>query len=94
MAREEWKAHKKRKRKDLSPKGKRASDPENWDSLSYAGVLEIIENLPMESCDPDAAVLIRHYANMLRRDIVGDEELKKLCQQIYVKHKTALDLFF
>ena len=48
----------------------------------------------MESCDPDAAVLIRHYANMLRRDIVGDEELKKLCQQIYVKHKTALDLFF
>ena len=76
----------------LSPKGKKASDPVNWKAMSYADILRIIDSLDLENADPDAAVFIRHYVNMLRRDIVGDEELKELCQKIYVKHKTALDL--
>ncbi len=76
----------------LSPKGKNASDPINWQAMSYADILRIIDNLDLESGNPEAVVFIRHYANMLRRDIVGDEELKELCQQLYVKHKTALDL--
>lgn len=78
----------------LSPKGEIASDPENWKSISYADVLRIIDGLEMEACNPDAAVLIRHYAELLRRDIVGDDELKKICQMIYAKHKTALDLIY
>ena len=76
----------------LSPKGKKASDPIYWKAMSYADILRIIDSLNLESGDPEAAVFIRHYANMLRRDIVGDKELKELCQKIYVKHKAALDL--
>jgi len=78
----------------LSPKGKKAKDPINWKAMSYTDILRIIDSLDLENGDPDAAVFIRHYANMLRRDIVGDEELRELCQKIYVKHKTALDLIF
>lgn len=78
----------------LSPKGKRASDPVNWRSMSYAEILDIIDSIDSKTGNPDAAVLIRHYADALRRDIVGDDELKKLCQKIYVKHKTALDLIY
>ena len=60
--------------------------------IIHLHVLRIIDSLDLENGDPDSAVFIRHYANMLRRDIVGDEELKELCQKMYVKHKTALDL--
>lgn len=37
-------------------------------------------------------ILIAHYTQMLRRHIVGDSEIAKLCRQIYYKHKRALNL--
>ena len=37
---------------------------------------------------------MNHYSDMLRRNIVGDSEVAKLCRQIYQKHKRALDLIY
>ena len=37
---------------------------------------------------------MNHYAEMLRRHIVGESEIEKLCQQIYRRHKSALDLIY
>ncbi len=76
----------------LTPNGRRASDPKNWRSMSYTDILEIINGANLEELASDVSIVIRHYMDMLRRDIVGDEELKKICQKIYVKHKGALDL--
>lgn len=32
------------------------------------------------------------YMDAVRRDILGDEELERICMKIYKKHKRALDL--
>ena len=77
----------------LTPEGRQATDPDNWHSMSYTEVLEIIErakgkvNLPSEQ-----QLLIDNYIDIIRRKIVGDEELKRICRDIYRQHKKALDL--
>ena len=78
----------------LSPKGKKASDPEHWKAMSYEEVLRIVDKISGKTSNIEAAAFIRQYAQLLRRDIVGDEELKDMCQRIYAKHKTALELIF
>ncbi len=37
---------------------------------------------------------IEHYNQMLKKYIMTDSELQKICRQIYKKHKRALDLIF
>ena len=79
----------------LSPDGVEASDPENWCSMGYEDVLTIIENLRRKTkLLPDVELLIDNYIETIRRDIVGDENLKKICEEIYIKHQKALDLIF
>lgn len=79
----------------LSPEGDTSSDPTRWCSMSYKDVLNIIESAcnrkkPM----PEATLLIENYIDTIRRDIVGDEELSRICAEIYAKHQKALDLIF
>ena len=79
----------------LSPDGTESSDPENWYSMSYSDVLQIIE----KACNstkllPDTELLIKNYIDTIRRDIVGDENLARVCAEIYAKHQKALDLIF
>lgn len=79
----------------LSPEGTDATDPENWCSMSYQDVLQIIENARKKvKLLPDAELLIDNYVETIRRDIVGDEKLAKICAEIYAKHQKALDLIF
>ncbi len=79
----------------LSPEGMEASDTEYWCSMSYQDVLEIIENARKKvALLPDAALLLDNYIETIRRDIVGDERLTKICAEIYAKHQKALDLIF
>ena len=79
----------------LTPNGDDASDPDSWISISYADIVDIISGEPSKDArDTDAEVLIRNYVDMLRRDIVNDQELDELCDKIYKKHKKALDLLF
>lgn len=79
----------------LSPEGVDASESSHWHSIGYQEVLEIIEN----SCKNiklsiDAKILIDNYMETIRREIVGDARLEKICTEIYAKHQKALDLIF
>ena len=79
----------------LSPEGTDASDPEYWCSMSYQDVLNIIENARKKvKLLPDVALLIDNYTETIRRDIVGDDNLTRICAEIYAKHQKALDLIF
>ena len=79
----------------LTPKGEEVSDPINWYVMSYQDVLNVIENAKRKAkLLPEAELLIGNYTDTLRRDIVGDERLAKICAEIYNKHQKALDLIF
>lgn len=79
----------------LSPEGNESSDTDNWCSMSYQDVLQIVEKARNKvKLLPDAALLIDNYIQTIRRDIVGDENLAKICAEIYAKHQKALDLIF
>lgn len=79
----------------LSPEGYESSDSDNWCSMGYQDVLTIIENAKRKTkLLPDAELLINNYVETIRRTIVGDEKLSKICAEIYSKHQKALDLIF
>ena len=80
----------------LTPEGHIPSH-EEYIPISYELVCEIVETLieTKESVlGSDLLALIKNYAVMLRRHIVGESEIAKLCQKIYRKHQKALDLIF
>ncbi|MHA6252207.1 PDDEXK-like family protein [Oceanobacillus sp. CAU 1775] len=81
----------------LTPLGEDSSDPETWQSLNYSTVNQIIEkavDFNNESISEPVRLFINQYIETVRRYIVGDNELEKVCRQIYYKHKKALDLIF
>lgn len=79
----------------LSPSGVESSIPDTWISMSYNDVINIVENICKKTkLLPEAEMLINNYVETIRRDIVGDERLAKICAEIYYKHKRALDLIF
>lgn len=79
----------------LSPAGADSSIPDTWISMSYNDVIQIIENACKKiKLLPEAELLINNYIETIRRDIVGDERLAKICAEIYSKHKRALDLIY
>jgi len=80
----------------LTPEGDIPSH-EEYIPISYELICEIVETLieTKESVlGSDLLTLIKNYAVMLRRHIVGESEIAKLCQKIYRKHQKALDLIF
>jgi hypothetical protein len=80
----------------LTPDGAQASDP-NYISISYVLICELIENIlesRESSLGQDVFTLMTHYAEMLRRFIVGESEIEILCRQIYKKHQKALDMIY
>ncbi|OZT77531.1 hypothetical protein CFN03_06225 [Salinicoccus roseus] len=81
----------------LTPFGDEASNPEIWTSMDYSGVMQMIEYC-LESrqnmMENSVRLFIEQYMDTLRRYVVGDSNLEKLCQDIYFKHKKALDLIF
>jgi hypothetical protein len=42
----------------------------------------------------DIYTLMRHYVNLVRRHLVSNSEIAKLCQKIYKQHRQALDLIY
>ncbi|MFC4734977.1 PD-(D/E)XK nuclease family protein [Bacillus daqingensis] len=81
----------------LTPFGDSASHSERWVNVDYSTIIKLIEegtshresNLNERSRD-----FLTQYIEMLRRHIVGDEELEQICKKIYAKHKKALDLIY
>ena len=79
----------------LTPEGEEPSDSVNWDILTYADVVEVLESLPDKiELQPDIELIIKNYINVIRRDIVEDRNLIEICNRIYSKHKSAFDLIF
>ncbi len=81
----------------LTPQEESPSDSENWQSMSYSTIVKIIEELLEDNKNrlaPDVKVLIQNYIAIIRRDIVEDNELNTLCNEIYKKHRKALDLIY
>lgn len=79
----------------LTPNGADSSMPELWKPMGYTEVLSILEpvidNAPLAD---GARMLINDYLEIIRRDIVEDQELSDICKNIYEKHRVALDLIF
>ena len=65
--------------------------------ISYglvASVTESIVTAKESALGPDILAVLKQYVQMLRRYIVGESEIARLCQTIYKKHRKALDLIF
>ena len=78
----------------LSIEGKSPSHT-NYLPLSYADIAELVSNMidnRMTSLGTDILILMKHYVQMLRKNILNDIELNELCLKIYGKHKRAFDL--
>lgn len=76
----------------LTPDGLEASDTE-WVSSTYDDIVRAIrENLEYA---PDAVrMLLQQYINVLERRVIMNPEIKRICKEIYQKHKTAIDLIY
>lgn len=82
----------------LSPDGvapASADDQQYWQPVSYADILDAIESAKGGSALlPEVNMLLDHYTAAVRRHIVGDDNIKKLCQDFYDRHKEVLDTIY
>lgn len=78
----------------LTPVGDEPSH-EAYLPLSYKLICEVLDAVAESRASVSSAdlqIVIAHYTQMLRRHIVDDSEIAGLCQQIYQRHRRALDL--
>ena len=79
----------------LTPDGEDPSDVENWDVFTYSDVVDNLERLCSRTeLQPDVNLMIENYIDVVRRDVMKDQQLIDVCNKIYNKHKKALDLIF
>ena len=82
----------------LSPWGTLAQDAaerEHWQSVDYNLVCRLVAETAQNFADSgsaDVLAFLRQYANTLRRDILGDNEVRDLARKIYAQHSTAIEL--
>lgn len=63
--------------------------------VSYQVIVDLIKNLLVEikeNSNQDIVTLIKHYQEILERDIMKEENIGTICAKIYKQHKTAIDL--
>lgn len=80
----------------LTPDGELPTD-DAYLAVDYGLLCKLIETLVKNRASTlgtDVLTVINHYTQMLRRHIVHDTEIDKLCLRIYQKHKRALDLIY
>lgn len=82
----------------LSPDGvapESSEDQQYWQSVSYTDILDAIKTAKSDSILlPEVNMLLDHYTAAVRRHIVGDENIKNLCQDFYDRHKEVLDTIY
>lgn len=82
----------------LSPdqlRPEKKDDQMYWKPIGYGDVLAAIESAQKGISVPkEAILLLNHYTECVRRYIVGDEAIEKLCQTVYDHHREALDAIF
>lgn len=78
----------------LTPAGAPPDDDAYW-PLSYSTLAETLEAVAAEPTAGDAPrLIIKHYIDMLRKNIVDDDHLRGLAAKLYERHKEALDFIF
>jgi hypothetical protein len=80
----------------LTPEGDEPSH-EHYCILSYGQIAELVDAIVTQresALGIEVKTLLCHYAQMLRRNIVSDSDISKLCKQIYQNHRQALDKIF
>lgn len=76
----------------LTPDGYDGSD-EGWGTASYSDVADELRLLVNEGgMAPESAMAIKHYIELIKRNIVVSEELVNACRRIYTTHRVAMDL--
>jgi len=81
----------------LTPDGYDASDIEHWISISYEEIIPSLEDIISSSTTlGEVKMLVKNYVNAVRKDIMRekDEELVKICNEIYNKHRDAFKLIY
>jgi len=80
----------------LTPAGDEPDHPE-YVKFSYSELAQIVESLVRDgahSYGPDVVLILTHYVDMLRRNIVEDDPLRSLAVKLYERHADALDFIF
>jgi len=68
-----------------------------WVPVGYDAVLDLVKrvvNAKQGTMGDEVGLFLQHYASMLRRHIMGESEIDKLCTRIYNKHRQALEMLF
>jgi hypothetical protein len=78
----------------LTPEGTEASSP-RWASISYSDIKCILDDFVEhygDSVGNEINMAITHYLTLIKRYVVSDSEVARLCRKIYSKHQKAIDL--
>ncbi len=78
----------------LTPDGYQGEDSE-WFRLSYRTVLaelSAILEAQRPTLNPEAAIIIAHYLDLIERHVVASQDLIDACKKIYAQHRAAIDL--
>jgi hypothetical protein len=80
----------------LTPEGEEPSE-EDWSVITYSDVLDVLETVNKKKETQliiEARILINNYIDNIKNNVIMDEKLVKLCNEIYKKHRLALDLIY
>lgn len=80
----------------LTPEGDEASDPD-WVTYSYADLHQVFTRTRKANAGAigsDVAVFLDHYLSLIGNRFMENEDIDKLCRQIYSNHRRALDLIW
>ena len=84
----------------LSPSGIAAQDAAErayWTPVDYNLVCELVGETVQNLSDPaseDLRVFLRHYADILRRHVLDNSEIRQLARKIYIQHRDAVELIY
>ena len=69
----------------------------NWLPCSYQDIYEVAKSILEETAGnigEDIYTLLKHYAEMIKRHLMSDNEIVELSKKLYQRHKKALDIIF
>jgi hypothetical protein len=80
----------------LTGDGELPSD-DSWAPLDYSDIVDALQDAKSHyssNLTQEAKIVVQHYLNLIRRNIVPDQELIDQCRRLYAQHKDVLDLVF
>lgn len=79
----------------LTLSGEKSSIPDVWNSISYAAMQNIIETACENSeLSAEVKIFIDNYLEVIKGKTGMNDEIKRVCNEIYLKHKKALDFIY